>query len=341
MIRFRCQECDKKLKADESIIGRRVKCTRCGNIEEVPSENRLERKFAKGAFENNTKSDMNLIRPESSSFDFLFDKKLESQNLIPDVGSEETSLLVQRDEKFGSDELAEDLGSRNGFPVVNSSNLAAPSPGSDRRFRYSPDEDHESNSSKKKENQRVEETASNSALDVIENRHAGESLLSAPSPGRQFALKKKKEFKGQLIAVAAGLLGLAIVGLTLYFLSGNPSSSRNSYDDAFRDFREVKAYYYARLQLEKAGRVYNVMRQALIKTGQDTDDVASELKQVQDSIEELTIHSTVLDEAFELYQQEESDRAKEMVLTATQTMNERKLEIDLKTNEIMKKRGVR
>lgn len=36
MIRFRCQACGKKLKADDSIIGRKVKCTRCGKVETVP-----------------------------------------------------------------------------------------------------------------------------------------------------------------------------------------------------------------------------------------------------------------------------------------------------------------
>lgn len=36
MIRFRCQECGKKLKADDEIVGRKVKCTRCDNVETVP-----------------------------------------------------------------------------------------------------------------------------------------------------------------------------------------------------------------------------------------------------------------------------------------------------------------
>ena len=36
MIRFRCRECGKKLKADEDIIGRKVQCTRCDNVETVP-----------------------------------------------------------------------------------------------------------------------------------------------------------------------------------------------------------------------------------------------------------------------------------------------------------------
>ena len=36
MIRFRCQ-CGKKLKADESIVGRKVRCTNCGEINRVPA----------------------------------------------------------------------------------------------------------------------------------------------------------------------------------------------------------------------------------------------------------------------------------------------------------------
>jgi DNA-directed RNA polymerase subunit RPC12/RpoP len=36
MIRFRCKTCGKKLKADEQIVGRRVRCTKCDSIEIVP-----------------------------------------------------------------------------------------------------------------------------------------------------------------------------------------------------------------------------------------------------------------------------------------------------------------
>ncbi len=36
MIRFRCH-CGKKLKADESIVGRKVRCTNCGEINRVPA----------------------------------------------------------------------------------------------------------------------------------------------------------------------------------------------------------------------------------------------------------------------------------------------------------------
>jgi len=41
MIRFRCQECGKKLKADDDIVGRKVKCTRCGKVEKVPPSDNL------------------------------------------------------------------------------------------------------------------------------------------------------------------------------------------------------------------------------------------------------------------------------------------------------------
>ncbi len=36
MIRFRCKNCGKKLKADEQIVGRRVRCTKCDSVEIVP-----------------------------------------------------------------------------------------------------------------------------------------------------------------------------------------------------------------------------------------------------------------------------------------------------------------
>ena len=38
MIRFRCKTCGKKLKADEQIVGRRVRCTKCDSVEIVPEK---------------------------------------------------------------------------------------------------------------------------------------------------------------------------------------------------------------------------------------------------------------------------------------------------------------
>jgi DNA-directed RNA polymerase subunit M/transcription elongation factor TFIIS len=47
MIRFRCKECGKKLKAEEEIIGRKVRCARCESIETVPPEDNLEKPGSK------------------------------------------------------------------------------------------------------------------------------------------------------------------------------------------------------------------------------------------------------------------------------------------------------
>lgn len=41
MIRFRCKKCGKKLKADDEIIGRKVKCTRCEKVTRVPKTDNL------------------------------------------------------------------------------------------------------------------------------------------------------------------------------------------------------------------------------------------------------------------------------------------------------------
>lgn len=45
MIRFRCSECGKKLKADDDIVGRKVRCTRCNTIETVPNSDNLARPY--------------------------------------------------------------------------------------------------------------------------------------------------------------------------------------------------------------------------------------------------------------------------------------------------------
>ena len=41
MIRFRCKQCGKKLKAEEEIVGRKVRCARCESVETVPPEDNL------------------------------------------------------------------------------------------------------------------------------------------------------------------------------------------------------------------------------------------------------------------------------------------------------------
>lgn len=54
MIRFRCKNCGKKLKANEQIVGRRVRCTKCDSVEVVPEEGITSKSSGKNTAEKNT-----------------------------------------------------------------------------------------------------------------------------------------------------------------------------------------------------------------------------------------------------------------------------------------------
>jgi phage FluMu protein Com len=64
MIRFRCKECGKKLKADDEIVGRKVKCTRCDSIESVPESDNLAK-----SQQSQIRLDANKPKPKSFKTD--------------------------------------------------------------------------------------------------------------------------------------------------------------------------------------------------------------------------------------------------------------------------------
>lgn len=74
MIRFRCKTCGKKLKADEQIVGRRVRCTKCDSIEIVPkgdvaNPNSLENSPS-GSDKESGHADVNPVETPSKDGDF-------------------------------------------------------------------------------------------------------------------------------------------------------------------------------------------------------------------------------------------------------------------------------
>ena len=103
MIRFRCQECGKKLKADDSIVGRKVQCTRCPNVETVPSEDNLAKPLAKN-------SDL-LVAEESS-------KRLDA-NMPKPVKKKTTSFKMGPPELIAGDEPVEMFGHSGAGPAID------------------------------------------------------------------------------------------------------------------------------------------------------------------------------------------------------------------------------
>jgi len=88
MIRFRCSRCGKKLKADLTIIGRKVKCSRCDLVVTVPESDDLTRPVVSeedaklAGRENVAKSKK--ISAESSSFNEASDSSTDFSELFSD-----------------------------------------------------------------------------------------------------------------------------------------------------------------------------------------------------------------------------------------------------------------
>ena len=77
MIRFRCSQCGKKLKADEEIIGRKVQCVRCSHVEQVPEKDNLTKPLAKNRKQTSTKS------RDDAQQDLVSDSKSTSKSSKP------------------------------------------------------------------------------------------------------------------------------------------------------------------------------------------------------------------------------------------------------------------
>ena len=122
MIRFRCSKCGKKLKAEEEIIGRKVRCSRCENVETVPPTDNLAKPFAKP--ENSVRSD-----DESESTDLTDSIEAPIDDHLQVVKPKSKTKRTKSRKSFGadSDEPVPELFGHSGAksdPAVGNSDSA-------------------------------------------------------------------------------------------------------------------------------------------------------------------------------------------------------------------------
>lgn len=79
MIRFRCSQCGKKLKAERELVGRRVKCTDCEAIETVPQQTGGSQPSGEVA----DPSSVSVSEAESQETKRLLVKELKSKSNLP------------------------------------------------------------------------------------------------------------------------------------------------------------------------------------------------------------------------------------------------------------------
>lgn len=309
LIRFRCRECNKKLKATPDIVGRKVKCTKCSNVEVVPPEDRLEKFVIQ-------EKDDDLIQAESDDdFAFLLD-------VNPNAGTKSDakagSFKISTDGGDDDDDTSESL-------IDDSEQLATVS----ENFAGAID---------------VRATGSNSERDEIGDFDFSQSSTADREfVGESFARKKSRsndqEFKRKLLGLGLALSMLGLLTAGIYF-GVSYLSSGPKFEAAFEELGEVFHYREAKLKLEKSGRQMGVVGRAYVATQGGANGVLGEMQKLEKTISVLTKESLVLDQAYELYKQGDSGVAKNMISDATRQMDALRIEVELKMNGFLNNKKV-
>jgi len=132
-------------------------------------------------------------------------------------------------------------------------------------------------------------------------------------------------------AIVSGLcliVGMGYAALMLF-------SSGQRYTQAFEAFPEVKQYRFALMNYEKSRRMLRVMGEAYVKTEASAESELSSLESFLDSTSPAS--DETLDEAFELFNKDQKQEAKQVLRSAMAKLNQKRPEIEAKAVEYQSK----
>lgn len=319
MIRFRCS-CGKKLKADVSIVGKKVKCSECSKINTVPPESTAE--------PSNKNSLQKAQQPPQ-----------------PTIPSKPTTAVETTPKTSAAPLLGDD--SANSFDV---SLLPSDDDSSSTRFKLAPEFDPEP----------AEQTvipASNFEFDLDEieftdrrpnrKKPPAEKATSKP-PSKadssleidtgfepKFRLKQDTSASRRTLLYFAAILGGLFLIIGVGYVAMLLFSSGQRYSQDFEAFPEVKQYRSALMNYEKSRRMLRVMGEAYVKAEERSEDELSSLESFLESTSPSS--DQTLDQAYELFNLDQKQKAKEVLRTAIATLNQRRPEIEAKAVEYQSK----
>ncbi|MFK7765648.1 MAG: hypothetical protein AB8B55_00295 [Mariniblastus sp.] len=307
MIRFRCH-CGKKMKAEEEIIGRKVKCPRCDRVAIVPEEDNLER-------------------------------PVETDDVGDAFG--EVDGLAQMG---GDSDLQVDPADRNadqsssfvaGAPSSRSSRLETNRPdfssfGSQRDGKNSANEVEESNEPVINVlEERETETDSGEVIELFGHSAVVPKSGEPFEPSFKMAQPRKKQLSGRAW-IPIALIIVALVGGTYFAVNINKGSV--VLDSDFQKMPETQMYMQSALAIEKSNRFMLTSGKSLLFVA-PSEELEENLDSYSASILSLTRDSTVLTDAEKLFKDGNKADAKKLLADASRALDERRLEVEAKLEE--------
>ena len=304
MIRFRCRECGKKLKAEEDIVGRKVKCTRCKNIETVPPEDRLDTISRREAEENN-----DVIRADSDDdFDFTSASESGIYADTPGEGSKSDSRLSAAKPDF-----------EKNFQAMGSSVVTDEDDDEDDEFDDQPIIALRENTSGR---------SSKSLLNTTSDGDSdSESSIDLPHPTAGFARKKKDNSRRNIALALSAVLAAIVIGFSWSAIS-TYLNRPFEYSDDFLKCREVFDYQTAIEDVNKSKRVMRVMGEAFVASNGASDLVLEDMNDYIKKVEEQTEDESILKSAYTMYVSNQPQKAKNNLVDATEKLKLLKAEIE-------------
>lgn len=346
MIRFRCRICGKKLKADESIIGRRVQCTNCSNIEIVPPEDRLEKVIPVESDQDSmiyaesdddfdfSTTDMEIAMsgpkiaiPPPNDFEDIDETIAAAEDVAENSGvslpvhpneSDDVS-LIPNSEPERDDDDALVLQRRD---ITNRLETAPPSLQSVRPEVSDEPTGDASGIDEADARTPLIDTKGEAFPEIKKDSQTSTSKVEDPTG----AFRRKpasKENRTPKVLFGGAILLLACVAAYIFF----SSPRTESYNAEFKRLGEVFHYEEAYGNLEKMRRQMMIMGEAYAKSSGD-DAEFEDLKNFNASIESYTSGSSLMQEAYDRYKAGKGMESKQMLVDATEELKARKLDVE-------------
>lgn len=326
MIRFRCRECGKKLKAEEEIIGRKVRCTRCENVEIVPPEDNLAKRHQPKPITPKSITPKSIAPAGKADESAVAGKAAASNEIGATVkrpsqptarstaefsGMIGDALAASTDQDFiansnplAADDFADDVDALLG------NSLAPPRTRSDGKWSFDPDSS-------------LAPAAEPGEFNIepkIEPKPAGAKSKVKSKPKFNF------DFERRHLMIAGLTLGGLIAAISLVVLIAMVWRSPPVYDPDFEGLPQVAFFRNAKLNLRKSYLALETMAQADVAMGA-SESADIELEGFKQSFEAMSAAAT-LDEAYELYQDSQEAKAKMLLSDRGKQMKALQVEID-------------
>lgn len=350
LIRFRCK-CGKKLKATHDIIGKKVKCTRCDKVHRVPATDQLDAKKPrrtkspadKAKLPTNpesiadrpsllsqspaepTAAAQTASAPTSKTKQPKITAAIVKPPVVIESGSSDRSLVPREsdgsDARFKLDPLlapepADDLigpsGSHHSFDFDLDSINIETEPASPETYGDGP----VSNLAKPKNKK--------------ENKKGRAFQKNAPSSRSFAAMLSQNRLRLLAGGAIAGMLCLLVVGYAIF-------SGGVGYPREFSQRPEVQTYIATMQNFRQKKIKFSLVSEAYIKSKTPTESEVDEINAYKSEIEPLDNQDATLHTALEFFQSFQPEKARETLVTATQSLSDKIPELEAKAQDYSSK----